>query len=89
MMEFGTISNEFPANKTHDVVSFATIYSLSSNISSNANAREESIRIIQSSVASVGIVANVTVIVVFLNHKKLRRKSPNIFIINQVRTNNI
>ena len=38
---------------------------------------------IQSSVASVGIIANLTVIVVFLNHKKLRRKIPNIFIINQ------
>ena len=35
-------------------------------------------------VASVGIVANFTVIVVFLNDKKLRRKIPNIFIINQV-----
>ena len=43
------------------------------------------VRIIQSSVASVGIIANLTVIVVFLNHKKLRRKIPNIFIINQVR----
>ena len=43
------------------------------------------VRIIQSSVASVGIIANLTVIVVFLNHKKLRGKIPNIFIINQVR----
>ena len=42
------------------------------------------IRIIQTVTASVGIVANLTVIVVFLNHKKLRRKIPNIFIINQV-----
>ena len=42
------------------------------------------IPMIQSSVASVGIIANLTVIVVFLNHKKLRRKIPNIFIINQV-----
>ena len=49
------------------------------------NSRSQSIRIIQSSIASVGIVANLTVIVVFLNHKKLRRKIPNIFIINQVR----
>ena len=32
----------------------------------------------------VGIITNLTVIVVFLNHKKLRRKIPNIFIINQV-----
>ena len=49
------------------------------NISNNNNARDESIRIIQSTTASVGIVANLTVIVVFLNHKKLRRKIPNIF----------
>ena len=35
-------------------------------------------------IASVGIVTNLTVIVVFLNHRKLRRKVPNICIINQV-----
>ena len=47
-------------------------------------AKEQSIRIIQSTIASLGIVTNLTVIVVFLNHKKLRLKVPNIFIINQV-----
>ena len=83
MMEFGTISNEFLYNKTSTAVSVATV-SFSANNSSNDNAREESIRIIQSSVASVGIIANLTVIVVFLNDKKLRRKIPNIFIISQV-----
>ena len=83
MMEFRTRSNESPYNKASTTVSSATI-SFTSNNSSNANAREESIRIIQSSVASVGIVANLTVIVVFLNHRKLRKKIPNIFIINQV-----
>ena len=87
-MVIGTIVNEFPENKTYNVLSFATV-SFTSNNSSNANAREESIRIIQSTVASVGIVANLTAIVVFPNHKKLRRKIPNIFIINQVRTNNM
>ena len=35
-------------------------------------------------IASVGIVANATVIFAFLNHKKLRGKIPNIFIVNQV-----
>ena len=35
-------------------------------------------------IASVGIVANFTVILVFLNDKKLKKKIPNIFIINQV-----
>ena len=73
MMEFGTNLNKFPENKTPTVVSSATIY-FTANNSDADNAREESIRTIQSSVASVGIIANLTVIVVFLNHKKLRRK---------------
>ena len=40
--------------------------------------------IVHSAIASAGVVTNLTVIVVFLNHKKLRRKIPNICIINQV-----
>ena len=40
--------------------------------------------ILQSTTASVGIVANLTVVVAFLNHKKFRRKIPNMFIVNQV-----
>ena len=36
-------------------------------------------------IASVGIISNSTVVVVFLKYKKMRRKIPNIFIINQVR----
>ena len=36
-------------------------------------------------ISSIGIVTNFTVIIVFLNDKKLRKKIPNIFIINQVR----
>ena len=43
--------------------------------------------ILQSVIASVGIVANSTVIIVFLNNEKMRRKIPNIFIINQVKVN--
>ena len=35
-------------------------------------------------IASVGIVANFTVIFAFLKHKQLRRKIPNMFIIDQV-----
>ena len=35
-------------------------------------------------IASVGILGNFTVILAFLNHKKFRRKIPNIFILNQV-----
>ena len=35
-------------------------------------------------IVTVIIVANLTVVFVFLNHRKLRRKVPNICIINQV-----
>ena len=44
----------------------------------------EIMMIFKSVIASVGIIANLTVVVVFGSHKKLRRKIPNIFIINQV-----
>ena len=43
-----------------------------------------SMLILSAAIASVGIVANMTVAVAFLNHRKLRKKIPNIFIINQV-----
>ena len=41
-------------------------------------------QILQSIIASVGITANLTVIIVFLSHRKLRLKIPNRFIVNQV-----
>ena len=40
--------------------------------------------LLQCIIASVRIIANLTVAIVFLNHKELRRKIPNRFIINQV-----
>ena len=40
--------------------------------------------IVQISIAPVGIIGNLTVIVVFLHHKKLRRKIPNRLIVNEV-----
>ena len=40
--------------------------------------------LLQCIIASVGIVANLTVVIVFLNHQQLRRKIPNRFIISQV-----
>ena len=48
------------------------------------NSRISTMGIVHSVIASVGIVTNLTVIVVFLNHRELRRKVPNICIINQV-----
>ena len=41
-------------------------------------------RILQLLISSVGIIANFTVVFAFLNHKQLRCKIPNRFIINQV-----
>ena len=41
--------------------------------------------VIHSLIGSVGILANLIVIVVLVNHVKFRQKIPNIFIIHQVR----
>ena len=40
--------------------------------------------ILQTLISSVGIVANLAVVMASLNHKQLRGKIPNLFIINQV-----
>ena len=42
------------------------------------------VMVASSVIASVGIIANFTVIVVFVNHKHFRQKIPVQFIINQV-----
>ena len=44
----------------------------------------DAMMILSSAIASLGIISNLTVVVVFLRNKKLRIKIPNIFIINQV-----
>ena len=85
-MEVVTHPTEPEENKTNSLSVFGTTTVLET--SSNGNTKAQSILVIQSTIASVGIVANLTVIVVFLSHKKLRRKIPNIFIINQVRKSN-
>ena len=41
--------------------------------------------IVSAIIASVGVVANLTVVVAFARHKVLRQKVPVIFAINQVR----
>ena len=82
-MEITRKLSEFQENETFYAEEDSIISS--SQNSSNGTSRDQIILIIQSTTASVGIMANLTVIVVFLNHKKLRRKIPNIFIINQVR----
>ena len=71
-------------NNTFTIAEINTTYSSNKHV----DPRAKSILIIQSTIASVGIVANLNVIIVFLNHKKLRRKIPIIFIVNQVRIHN-
>ena len=53
-------------------------------VSSHKEYQINVVTIISTSIASVGIIANLTVVIAFVNNKKLRRKIPNIFIINQV-----
>ena len=48
------------------------------------NTRTSTMGIVHIIIASFGMLTNLMVIVVFLNHRKLRRKTPNICIINQV-----
>ena len=43
-------------------------------------------KIVQISIGTMGIITNAAVVIVFLNDRKLRRKIPNICIINQVGT---
>ena len=83
MQTYSTYLTQYLKNTTLAIEEDSLNFTLESH--GKADYRSQSILIIQSTIASVGIVANLTVIVVFLNHKKLRRKIPNIFIINQVR----
>ena len=60
-----------------------------SNESATSSNTIDAMEIIQLSIAPVGIVANLTVIIVFLSNKKLRRKIPNKLIVNQVKFHSI
>ena len=77
-----TITNHF--HNVHDVTE---ILQLNYYINGSVSQMENIMMILSTLIASVGIVANFTVIIVFLNDKKLRKKIPNIFIINQVSLN--
>ena len=52
---------------------------------SSTETRTDVMMILSSTIASLGIISNLTVVIVFLRNKKLRIKIPNMFIINQVR----
>ena len=54
------------------------------NIEATESSTFDVMMILQMLIASVGIIANFTAVFAFLNHKQLRRKIPNLFIINQV-----
>ena len=51
---------------------------------SSKESKMDVMMILSSTIASLGIISNLTVVIVFLRNKKLRSKIPNIFIINQV-----
>ena len=73
-----TPHNSFSNNS--NVTEVAVIDSISAT-----SQMEQVVMILSTIIASVGIIANFTVILVFLNDKKRRQKIPNIFIIHQVR----
>ena len=78
---------------THNISDDLDNHRKPGNSSWNGDNKEDSISQINlislTLISCVGIITNATVIVVFLNHRKLRQKIPNIFIINQVFLNSI
>ena len=62
----------------------ATELGLNETISDSAT-HFDVVEIIHLLIATVGIISNLTVVVVLLNNKNLRRKIPNRLIVNQVR----
>ena len=50
----------------------------------NDSGKFNAMRILQLVIASVGIITNIIVVIVFMKDSKMRRKIPNICIINQV-----
>ena len=74
----------FNVNETERPLAEANINGSTSHLKSNINYLDI-MDIVQLSVAPVGIIGNLAVIVVFLSHRQLRKKIPNRFIVNQVR----
>ena len=69
---------------SHDVLSSEITFVTTAENSQDGSEGINVMNILQIIIASLGITTNLIVVVVFLNHKKLRRKIPNICIINQV-----
>ena len=76
--------NAYPVNSTVRKNEINTSVTEENNDLSTQNEEFDVMMLLQCIIASVGIIANLTVITVFVNHKELRRKIPNKFIINQV-----
>ena len=68
----------------HSNETFTNAAKIMNNTTEDTATGTNTVGIVHSVIAYVGIVTNLTVMVVFLNDKKLRRKVPNICIINQV-----
>ena len=71
-----------------------TVNSSEAVMSADANVNETSksvdvMMVIKFILSFIGIIGNLTVLIVFLNHRKFRKKIPNIYIINQVSFVNI
>ena len=66
------------------IYSSVTVFNITMENSQNDSKGFDIMQILQLVIANLGITTNLIVIIVFLNHKKLRRKIPNICIINQV-----
>ena len=57
---------------------------LSTNHNESVNENFNAMKIIHVTIASMGVITNIIVVIVFLKDRKMRRKMPNICIINQV-----
>ena len=68
----------------HSNETFTNATGIMNNTTEDTSTGTNTMGIVHSVIASVGIVTNLTVVVVILNNRKLRRKVPNICIINQV-----
>ena len=78
------MKDAYPVHEATRQAEMNTSVSEENNNLSTQNEQFDVMMLLQCIIASVGIVANLTVVIVFLNHKQLRRKIPNRFIINQV-----
>ena len=61
-----------------------SLHEATMSISKEQDTDTDVMMVLSTTIASAGITANLTVVLVFSNDKKLRKKIPNIFIVHQV-----